>query len=500
MWKNFFSTFTMNLHCGNMVFYMHLSGVSLMSSKYTQSDYPQFQPFQQTLLEHIKSNSLFDQVIVDTFFKPGLIIANMDATQTIIIANDTITQSIISEQKDAVEALIQQLTTTSTQLSVFTPGEYEKYLSMRNEPTKSVLVKTTPINDQFQLGLPLPQEYTFDNFVVGDCNRECHAAALACAYNPGRFYNPLFIYGNSGLGKTHLLCSVGNYVLANDPSKRVCYLPTMDFVEAVSDAIRKGTIDDFKNQLRTYDVLLMDDIQFLANKEKSHEIFFNCYNELINNHKQIIVVSDRLPNEIKGIEDRLISRFRQGLTVGIDSPEFETSVAILKKKLTQSSSEFSTDIDDESIAFLATNFNSDVRALEGSLKRLQFCIIQANPQTPVDLTFTMSCFKGQPLIMDASGLNPKKIITTVADYYNLTRQQITSKTRTKEVTKARQIAMYLIRKLLDLPYLSIGAEFGGKDHSTVMSSITKVEKLIAKDSAYAMAVNELEKQLRPKSE
>lgn len=498
MWKNIFSTFTVNLHCGNMVSYTHNLGVSLMSNKYSQSDFPQFQPIKQTLLSTIEAQAIFDPMIIQTFLKDRMIIADMNQSQTIIVASDSVTSSILIEQKDPIESIIQQLTDTTTQLSIYTPSEYEHFLSMRNPNPSNTMVQTTASSDTFKLGLPLPAEYTFENFVVGDCNRECHAAALACAYNPGRFYNPLFIYGNSGLGKTHLLCSVGNYVLANDPTKRVCYLPTMDFVEAVSESIRKGTIDAFKEQLRTYDVLLMDDIQFLANKEKSHEIFFNCYNELINNHKQIIVVSDRLPNEIKGIEDRLISRFRQGLTVGIDSPEFETSVAILKKKLNQSSSEFSTDIDDESIAFLATNFNSDVRALEGSLKRLQFCIIQANPQTPVDVDFTMSCFKGQPLIMDASGINPKKIITTVADYYNLTRQQITSKTRTKEVTKARQIAMYLIRKLMDLPYLSIGAEFGGKDHSTVMSSISKVEKLIKSDGAYAMAINELEKQLKPK--
>ena len=456
-----------------------------MSTIYTQSDFPQFQPFQTTLFETIKNNTNIDSMIIDTFFVPSLVIADMDKDHTVIIATNAICQSIIEEHKAIIESTIQQLSNTTTQLSIYSPGDYEHYRSMRHPTALNSKSHALPQNETFQLGLPLPSEYTFENFVVGDCNRECHAAALACAYNPGRFYNPLFIYGNSGLGKTHLLCSVGNYVLSNDPTKRVCYLPTMDFVEAVSESIRKGTIDAFKEQLRTYDVLLMDDIQFLANKEKSHEIFFNCYNELINNHKQIIVVSDRLPNEIKGIEDRLISRFRQGLTVGIDSPEFETSVAILKKKLNQSSSEFSTDIDNESIAFLATNFNSDVRALEGSLKRLQFCIIQANPDTPVDIHFTMSCFKGQPLIMDASGINPKKIITTVADYYNLTRQQVTSKTRTKEITKARQISMYLIRKLMDLPYLSIGAEFGGKDHSTVISSIAKVEKLIKTDPAYA---------------
>lgn len=464
-----------------------------MSNKYTQASFIQYQPFFDTLTLKLKEQGVMEEYAIDSFLKQGSCIASMDNVQTIMISSNEITRQILGSKLEQIQQTIQHLTHSNTTLTIYTPKEYEDYLQSQIQPITQTLTQNVP--PSFELGAPLLRDYTFENFVVGDCNKECHAAALACAYNPGKFYNPLFIYGNSGLGKTHLLCAVGNYVINKNPNAKVCYMPTMDFVEAVSASIHNGTIDQFKKQLKTYDVLLMDDIQFLANKEKSHEIFFNCYNELINNNKQIIVVSDRLPNEIKGIEERLISRFKQGLTVGMDSPEFETALAILKKKLSANNNEFRDDIDEESLSFLATNFNSDVRALEGALKRLQFWLIQYTPPTPIDISFTMTCFKNQPVVTDKTGLNPKKIITTVADYYNLTRQQLTSKTRTKQVSNARQISMYLIRKILDLPYLNIGQEFGGRDHSTVMSSCMKVEKLIKSDTNYAFAIREIEKQL-----
>ena len=466
-----------------------------MEKNYTQNDFMQNIPFMEMLVEQIKQRDLIDSNIVNTFIKPGCALALLETELTIIIANSEITKQITLSNHDVIEQLIQELTHTKTQLSIMDKKEYEQYLSTNIviDPTKSS--QTTQTTSSFGIENKLMSSYTFDNFVIGDCNKECHAAALACAYNPGKFYNPLFIYGNSGIGKTHLLCAVGNYVLANHPNSKVCYMPTMDFVEYVTSSIHKGTIDAFKHELKTYDVLLMDDIQFLANKEKSHEIFFNCYNELINNNKQIIVVSDRLPSEIKGLEQRIISRFDQGLTVGMDSPEFETSLAILKRKLSDSS-EFENDIDEESLVFLASHFSRDVRQLEGALKRLQFKIIQYHPQTPVDLAFTVKAFDKSISEQTLAGnINPRKIITTVADYYNLTRQQIISKTRTKHVSMARQICMYLIRKKLDLPYLAIGAEFGGKDHSTVMNSINKIEKLRKTDKSYELALKELEKLL-----
>ena len=211
----------------------------------------------------------------------------------------------------------------------------------------------------------IQKDRTFENFVVGDCNRESQAAALACALNPGKFFNPLFIYGNSGLGKTHLMMAIANYVLKTDPSKKVYYTESLKFVETVVNAIRDNRIEAFKQYMFSIDLLLVDDIQFLAGKEKSHEVFFTIYNELVNNGKQVCIASDRQPREIKGLEDRLISRFSSGLSVGIDSPEFETSLAILQMKIKQNGYGID-DCDEEGLAYIASNFSGNVRDLEGA--------------------------------------------------------------------------------------------------------------------------------------
>lgn len=368
----------------------------------------------------------------------------------------------------------------------------EKDLPRLIQDDTSTSVSVPELDDCFKSS-PLREDRTFDNFVVGDCNKESHSAALACAYNPGNLFNPLFIYGNSGLGKSHLLCSIGNYVKKIDPNKSVYYTDSNKFVDNVVNSIKTGKIDAFKKYMYTVDVLLIDDIQFLAGKEKSHEIFFSIFNELVNNRKQICIVSDRLPTEIKGLEDRLISRFSSGLSVGIDSPEFETSLAILKMKMSNSVFE-SRDIDEEALSFIASNFNRDVRQLEGALNRVLFYAIEfQKDEGKIHFETAANALRGQTVVSDKSGVTVKKIIKCVSEYYGLTKQQLTSKTRTKNISTARQISMYLCRKLLDLPYIKIGEEFGGRDHSTVMSSCDKVEKQSKSNAAYSQALNEIEK-------
>jgi chromosomal replication initiator protein len=306
-------------------------------------------------------------------------------------------------------------------------------------------------------------------------------------------FNPLFIYGNSGLGKSHLLCAIGNYVKKNEPNKRVYYTDSNKFVDNVVNSIKLGKIDAFKKYMYSIDVLLIDDIQFIAGKEKSHEIFFSIFNELVNNRKQICIVSDRLPTEIKGLEDRLISRFSSGLSVGIDSPEFETSLAILKLKMNNSAFE-SRNIDEEALAFIASNFNRDVRQLEGALNRVLFYAIEFQKDDgKIRFDTATNALRGQVLVSDKSGITVRKIIKCVSEYYGLTKQQLTSKTRTKNISTARQIAMFMCRKLLDLPYIKIGEEFGGRDHSTVMSSCEKVEKQSKESGPYLQALNKIEK-------
>ena len=441
--------------------------------------------WKKTLEKNIETNAI-DKTVIDSFFTDAYIY-EANERKVIIVENSFIKKSIIQDSSNIIKSFLQEILNIDNPFILEIIDENElKIVNFENT------IKIPKIKEYD--GHNIIPEMTFDSFVVGACNRESHAAALACAYNPGKFFNPLFIYGNSGLGKTHLLCSIGNYVRKIDPTKRVYYTDSLKFVETVSDNIRNGTIDNFKKYMYTIDVLLIDDIQFLANKEKSHEIFFTIFNELVNNRKQICIASDRLPQEIKGLENRLISRFNSGLSVGIDSPEFETSLDILKMKLRHSNINTGiNNIDDDALAFIASNFSKDVRSLEGALNRVLYYSIQFKEDNEnISLEFVSKALKGQTVVSDKSGVSPKKIIKCVADYYNLSRQQITSKTRTKNISMARHISIYLCRKLLDLPYTKIGEEFGGRDHSTVISACDKVEQQIKANPSYKQAIQEIE--------
>ncbi len=433
-------------------------------------------------LELIKKENAIDTQIIDAFFT-GATLVEVNEVKAIIKVENVISLSILNNDIEIIKVYIQEALELNKPINVEIVTEYEF-----NKIPKINDIQITQVFDGEFLG----NDRTFDNFVVGDCNRESHAAALASAYNPGKFFNPLFIYGNSGLGKTHLLFAIGNYVKKLDKTKKIYYTDSLKFVETVADNIKNGSIDSFKKYMYGIDVLLIDDIQFLANKEKSHEVFFTIFNELVNNGKQICIVSDRLPQEIKGLENRLISRFNSGLSVGIDSPEFETSLAILKMKLQNTGFDQNT-IDNDALSLIASNFSKDVRSLEGALNRVLFYSIQFKKEDGrIDLELASNALKGQTIVSDKSGLSPKKIIKVVSEYYCLSKQQITSKTRTKNIAMARHISIYLCRKLLDLPYIKIGEEFGGRDHSTVMSACEKVENQIKINASYKQAINEIE--------
>ncbi|MDO4198041.1 MAG: chromosomal replication initiator protein DnaA [Erysipelotrichaceae bacterium] len=340
----------------------------------------------------------------------------------------------------------------------------------------------------------LDENQTFANFVVGKSNAQAQVASLTCATNPGMIYNPLFIYGASGLGKTHLLNAIGNHYQQLFPDKHIVFLSGIEFVEAVHKAYMDNKFDDFKNYFNTVDLLLVDDIQFIANKPKTHEIFFTIFNYLVNNRKQICLTSDRTPDEIKGLEERIVSRFNQGLNVNIEAPEFETSVNILKMKFYANPSSVKLNIEPEVFDYIASNFSQDVRSLEGAVNRLLFYSINfpiSEDDDTISLKLAMQAFSTQ-IKETKSDISVSLIRRRVCDYYNLTKQQITSANRTKNISNARQIAMYLCRKLLDTTYDDIGREFGGRDHSTVMSSIETVEKKIKSEPLILKAINEIE--------
>ncbi|NLC42410.1 MAG: chromosomal replication initiator protein DnaA [Erysipelothrix sp.] len=415
---------------------------------------------------------------VFTFFYEKTRLESLDDNIATIVVPTMVIREVISGEKEMILDSLSQHVDQIEDIKFLLPNEFEQ------EPEKIIYTIDPNINES----------QTFDNFVVGPSNKESHSAALASAYSPGKLYNPLFIYGNSGLGKTHLLNAIGNYVLKNEPHLQILYIQCSDFVDRVVTSIRNQQIAEFKIEMAQLDVLLIDDIQFLAGKEKSHEVFFQLFNELVNNKKQIVITSDRHPTEINGLEDRLISRFGSGLSVSVNSPAFDTALAILKQKLKNQSFDCAL-IDEEVLGYIATNFSKDIRILEGALNRLLFYTIDLGQNDIINLDTAISAFRGQQTSKDTAELTASKIKRVVADYYGLTKSQLVSKTRTKYITTARHIAIFLCRRHLDMPFAKIGDEFGKRDHSTVMASCDKVDKLLKTDTLFQQAVGEIEKTL-----
>ena len=356
-------------------------------------------------------------------------------------------------------------------------------------PAKNILIDQTFLT-MFESE---KEEFNFDNFVVGKNNREAQAAAMAVCHYPGQFYNPLFIYGNSGLGKTHLIHSIANYVKEIRPEDKVLYIYSEDFVTLIIESMKNKTVEEVKQKICSYDYVMIDDIQRLR-QSTSQEVFFNLYNKLVGDNKQIVITSDIHPTELKGIENRLISRFSQGLTVSVGSPEFETAKAILLKKI-EGRRESEILIQDEVLDFLATRFSSDVRKLEGSLNELFFKAVLYNPEI-IDLDFAKEVFKENPVVAVVENtLNAQRIKSVVCEYYGLSVGQLESKSRTKNIANARHIAVYLCRKHLHMPFVKIGFEFGNRDHSTIMSSYEKMVKLLKDNETFQQAVFQLETKL-----
>lgn len=313
----------------------------------------------------------------------------------------------------------------------------------------------------------LNPRYTFENFVVGPFNELAHAAAWAVSKKPGLVYNPLFIYGGVGLGKTHLLQAIGNVVLKNFSQKKVKYIPAEKFTAGVVSSIKNHDMENFKTKLRDIDVLILDDVQFLAGKEKTQEEFFHTFNSLYENNKQIILSSDRPPKSIMALAERLRSRFEGGMIGDIGYPDYETRIAILKTKGQEKGVGFSEEVLD----YIATNIQRNIRELEGALNRL-VAYQRINNQTP-DLEVAKSLLKSLFLSPNKVA-NPKKIIQAVAEFYDLKEKDLISPSRKKEVVKPRQIAMFLLREILKSSYPFIGRKFGGKDHTTAIYSCEKV--------------------------
>jgi chromosomal replication initiator protein len=346
---------------------------------------------------------------------------------------------------------------------------------------------------------PLPRErtsglnerYTFERFVVGNNNQLASAACHAVARQPARMYNPLFLYGGVGLGKTHLMHAIANSILTDRPETRVSYVPSERFTNELVTSIQAGTTPDFRRRYRQMDLLLVDDIHFLEGKERTQEEFFHTFNALYDAHKQIILTSDRPPKEIPGLEERLVSRFEWGLVADIKPPDYETRVAILRKK----AEDDSLSLDPEVIDFIARSCTNSVRELEGAVIKLLAYSSLTNQEITVDLAQTSLLSSGGVIGGRGEPLGPERVRETVASRWKVTSDGLTSKRRTKDLTVPRQVAMYLIKDLLDLSLVQIGRLFGGRDHSTVIHSIRKVKNAMDEDPDFRREVESVREEL-----
>ena len=355
--------------------------------------------------------------------------------------------------------------------------------------------KGVPFNNPEQANLN--PNYIFDTYVVGTSNRFAYTAALAVAENPGKAYNPLFIYGSSGLGKTHLMQAIGNYII-KESNKKVLYITSEKFKDDFISIYRKSNnnlddIDTFKDKYRNIDVLIIDDIQFLANAEKSQQEFFHTFNELHEEGKQIIISSDRSPEDLKLLEERLRTRFSWGLTVNIYPPDYELRMEILKKKL--SVHELAKPIDEDVLEYIANNCTSDVRKLEGALNRL-FAYTTMFNKDVINLELATEALKGHLNTYGYMKNNIQKIQNIVADYYKINIDDMKSKKRTSNIAFPRQVAMYLSRKLTDESFPRIGIEFGGKDHSTIIHACDKIEEEMSKNDNLKTVINNLQEKIK----
>jgi chromosomal replication initiator protein len=322
----------------------------------------------------------------------------------------------------------------------------------------------------------LNPRYTFDNFVVAPFNELAHAASLAIVKTPGSVYNPLFVYGGTGLGKTHLLQAIGNKIVGDIPQKKLKYTSSERFTSGVVSAIRNHTVDALRSMFRELDVLIIDDVQFLAGKDKTQEELFHTFNTLYEAGKQIIFSSDRPPKAIPALEERLRSRFEGGMIADISMPDFETRMAILRAKM----QEKAITLDEQVCEYLASHIQRNIRELEGALNRL-IAFVQLNGKSP---TFADAKTLLRSVIQSPNKMaNPKKIIAMVAEFYDIKEKEIVAASRKKEIVRPRQIAMYLLREELKGSYPFIGKKFGGKDHTTAIYACEKITKELQQSEA-----------------
>ncbi len=438
---------------------------------------------QEKLEETIK-----DQTVINNFILPTYLYS-LDDSKAVIVTDSSLSEKILTNdyQQIIIDALT-KVTETKYNLEIIDKSKLKKIKSGQEEKQGS--------SRNFFQNSALQPEYTFENFVVGKSNKQAYQSALYITTKPGAF-NPLFIYSKSGLGKTHLLHAIGNAVKNANPAMKVLYITSDDFIDEFVKYVQGDSDkESLKDYFRTIDFLLIDDIQFLVRKPATGTMFFNIFNLLVSQKKQIVITSDRSPNELEGLEDRLVSRFSQGLSVCIDKPEKKTLIEILKLKIKSNGLDPKL-FDDDALEYIADNNSSNIRVLEGALNRILFFNVSAGNTDRITLEIAKMAFAEDTSRKKAEGkITPDTVIEQVAKYYSLTTSQILSKVRTLQIALARAIAMYLCRTVLNMSFATIGNAFNGKDHTTVLAAYKKVDNLLKTDPRMKKAVNELTKILK----
>lgn len=370
-----------------------------------------------------------------------------------------------------------------------TGKKYE--ISFVLEEAKKKKTPASRTETQLQDSNNLNPRYTFDSFVVGTNNQMAHAACIAVAEAPAEAYNPLFLYGGAGLGKTHLMHSIAHYIMENNSKLKVLYVTSEDFTNEVINAIHHNKQEELRNKYRTIDVLLIDDIQFIIGKDSTQQEFFHTFNALYNSKSQIIISSDKPPKEIETLEERLRTRFGCGLTADIQPPDYETRIAILRKRAELDH----IYIDDAIFDYIASNIKSNIRELEGALNKIR--VYSKLEKRPIDLDLAKIALKDLVDNDTVVKITPDLIITTVAEHFNIQPADILSKKRSHDIAYPRQICMYLCKKLTDTSFVKIGEHLGKRDHSTVIHGSEKIEKDLQKDSSLSTTLDIIIKKMNP---
>jgi chromosomal replication initiator protein len=417
-----------------------------------------------------------------TWFKNTFILESNNDQITIGVPNAFTKVWLEKKYHDKITKALENVLSKNNLQVIYRVETKNNLANLSQNTLKKNESKTSPVHNINESKNPkntnnfgLNPAYTFASFVVGPGNELAQAAAQAAAQKPGTLYNPLFIYGGVGLGKTHLVQAVGNYLLSKNPEKKILYINSEKFTNDFIYAIKGGQTDKFKEKYRNVDVLLIDDIQFIAGKEQTQEEFFHTFNALHQNNKQIVISSDRPPKAIPTIENRLISRFEWGMVADISFPDLETRVAILEMKAQSKNYK----LDKEIINFVAENIQENIRELEGALNKI-IAFHELNNTLPT-LESVKSILGGLSMNPKKAGLTSKKLLKAVADFFDLSMEDLLGSSRKKELVVPRQISMFLMREELRASFPNIGQDIGGRDHTTAMHACSKISILIAND-------------------